>query len=282
MNAAELLEAHTGYRATTVEVVQTAAKHAVWRCDEGFYVKIGTRDNFILEASTHALAARTGIPVPEVVAVGDGFLISRAVGGVTAADERLDVDARRSALAEAGALLRKLHAVGAPGFGIPRSEELRGPHPSWIEHMGSVLEWAAPAVADLVDLDVIHDAFERHRDAIADVAQGSVLHGDLSMWHILVDPASGKITAVIDWADVQVGDPLLEIAVLGSWIPKVIPRFLAGYEPDERFVERADELLTFYRVWRHTWGYRAGIEDGWDESQRLSVLRDLIDELRRA
>lgn len=278
MNVAELLERETRYRATEIEQVRTAAKHNVWRCDDQFFVKIGTRDNFPIEAKALELAASVGIPVPEVVATGEGFLISRAVSGVPVADESLGIELRRKALGQAGHHLRALHGITAPGFGRPAGDTFRGRRVTWIEHIEEQLDWSVPLLRDVVDVDVVLREFERLRVRIADVAQGSVLHGDFSFWHALVDPGSGNVTALIDWADAQVGDPLWDTIVFGSWEPRLIGPLLAGYEPDEAFRERLDALFDFYRAFRHMWGYRAGLEDGWDESLRLPILRSLTAE----
>jgi Ser/Thr protein kinase RdoA (MazF antagonist) len=113
---------------------------------------------------------------------------------------------------------------------------------------------------------------------IEDVPAGAVLHGDFSAWHVFVD--DGAVTGIIDWADTLVGDPAWEIGVFTSWMPDVVEPFLDGYEPDAAQRERMIELLPVYRACRHAWGYRAGVEHGWDESQRLVFLGRVIDELR--
>ncbi len=274
MNATELLEAHTGYRATNVEVVRTATQHKVYNCDDRFFVKVGSRDNFALERNAHELAASVGVPVPEVVAVGDGFLISRAVGGILLSDA---VD--RPAIEEAGRYLRAIHEIARIGFGWPEGSEIEGSHGTWADHVAAELEWSIEVLRYVVDVDVVRRTFERRHEEIDAVAVGRFLHGDLSAANILVDPSIGVITSVIDWADAMVGDPVWDIAIFTSWMPDVTDALLAGYAPDSR--ERFDSLLGFYRTLRHMWGYRAGIEDGWEESLRIPILHGLIDELRR-
>jgi aminoglycoside phosphotransferase (APT) family kinase protein len=274
VNATELLEAHADYRPTNVEAVRTATQHTVYNCDDRFFVKIGSRDNFELERNAHELAASVGVPVPEVVAVGDGFLISRAVGGVLLSEA---VD--RPAIEEAGRYLHAIHDVARTGFGWPDGSEIRGSYGTWGDHVAAELEWSIEVIRDLVDIDVVLRAFERRREDIDAIAVGRFLHGDLSAWNILVDPSIGVITSVIDWADAMVGDPVWDIAVFTSWMPDVTDALLVGYAPESR--ERFDSLLGFYRTLRHMWGYRAGIEDGWEESLRIPILHKLIDELRR-
>jgi aminoglycoside phosphotransferase (APT) family kinase protein len=282
-NVAEVLERETGYKATDIEAVRTF-RTIVWRCDDTFFVKQGTpQDNFVIEAAAHEVARSAGVPVPPVAAITTDYLILGAIPGVPVHDDRLTIDHRRAALTEAGAHLRALHEIRRPGFGWA-NEDLSGTRRTWIEHIeskfGSGLEFL-DGVLGSEDIATLRDAFERRRGQIADVDAGSLLHGDLQVDHILVDPSSGVVTSIIDWGAVSVGDPVWDIAVLSSWAPQVINRLLAGYEPDEAFRSRLDALLQMYRACRHAWEYRAGVEDGFDESGRIPILREIIVELVR-
>lgn len=44
------------------------------------------------------------------------------------------------------------------------------------------------------------------------------LHGDLSPEHLLLDPGSGRVTALIDWADACLGDPAYDLKFLWTWL----------------------------------------------------------------
>jgi aminoglycoside phosphotransferase (APT) family kinase protein len=66
----------------------------------------------------------------------------------------------------------------------------------------------------------------------------AVLHGDLHMRHLLVD-AAGALTGVIDFGDVCVGDPAVDLSLLWSLLPPAgRADFLAEYGP-----LRDDQLL---------------------------------------
>jgi aminoglycoside 2''-phosphotransferase len=43
------------------------------------------------------------------------------------------------------------------------------------------------------------------------------IHNDLCPEHILVDPASGRLSGVIDWSDAALGDPALDFVALVHW-----------------------------------------------------------------
>jgi aminoglycoside phosphotransferase (APT) family kinase protein len=44
-----------------------------------------------------------------------------------------------------------------------------------------------------------------------------LLHNDLAAEHVLIDPANGNVTGVIDWSDMAIGDPLVDFAGLFHW-----------------------------------------------------------------
>ena len=48
-------------------------------------------------------------------------------------------------------------------------------------------------------------------------AREVLLHNDFAAEHVLIDPAEGKITGVIDWSDMTIGDPVVDFAGLFHW-----------------------------------------------------------------
>jgi aminoglycoside phosphotransferase (APT) family kinase protein len=42
----------------------------------------------------------------------------------------------------------------------------------------------------------------------------TLVHNDIKGEHILVDPQSGRITGILDWADAGIGNPAVDIAGL--------------------------------------------------------------------
>jgi aminoglycoside phosphotransferase (APT) family kinase protein len=103
--------------------------------------------------------------------------------------------------------------------------------------------WSQPNTANRYDL--IRSTLEPHLDA-AEIGwlddqfawylsrripkRAVILHGDLAPDHLLFDPWQGELTGIIDFADVEIGDPAIDFA--GLW------------DYGERF---ADEALESYR-----------------------------------
>ena len=86
-----------------------------------------------------------------------------------------------------------------------------------------------------------------------------LLHRDLGSDHLLLDPHSGDLSAVIDWGDVSIGDPAQDFCGLpAAWLPALLASY--GGEIDVTFADR----VAFYRSLGpyHTliFGLRAGGE----------------------
>jgi aminoglycoside phosphotransferase (APT) family kinase protein len=86
-----------------------------------------------------------------------------------------------------------------------------------------------------------------------------LVHADLGLEHILVDEG-GDLTGVIDWSDVEVGDPAVDLAILLHDLPAPGERALAAYggAPDAGFLTRAAlgwRCVPFHEV-------RHGLETG--------------------
>jgi aminoglycoside phosphotransferase (APT) family kinase protein len=44
-----------------------------------------------------------------------------------------------------------------------------------------------------------------------------VVHSDLAVEHILFDPATGEVTGIIDWTEIALGDPSVDLACFYHW-----------------------------------------------------------------
>ena len=61
--------------------------------------------------------------------------------------------------------------------------------------------------------------------------RGALLHGDLGSHNIFFDPATSRITSIVDWEDALIGDPLFDTAMFASFyrMEDFVETFLAGY-----------------------------------------------------
>jgi aminoglycoside 2''-phosphotransferase len=65
-------------------------------------------------------------------------------------------------------------------------------------------------------------------------------HGDIGPEHVLITEA-GDLAGVIDWGDVEVGDPVFDLAWVIHALPEIGERVLGAYggPPDDRFLARS-------------------------------------------
>jgi len=73
----------------------------------------------------------------------------------------------------------------------------------------------------------------------------AVAHGDLHLRHLLITD-DGAPSAVIDWDDLCVGDPAIDLVLYWSFLPPAArPGFLAAYPATEDGLVRARLLSLF-------------------------------------
>ena len=81
--------------------------------------------------------------------------------------------------------------------------------------------------------------------ANAQRAAGVLLHADLAAEHVLWMPDEERLSGVIDWSEIGIGDPAIDLAATYHWGgPAFADRVFAHYVPilDESTVERARYL----------------------------------------
>jgi aminoglycoside phosphotransferase (APT) family kinase protein len=162
---------------------------------------------------------------------------------------------------DAGVQLARFHRLGAePPFA---DGQLR-----WEAFVLAAVE---RELASLRHLRVLDDgecgAIRRRFDQIrGDLAARPVvlLHGDLQPDHVIVDPQAARVVALLDFADAQPGDPLLDIAVLTLWDRALAGPVLAGYGGIDNGAETR-RLLAHYWLLRYLGEVPWLLERGFDE-----------------
>ncbi|HST82860.1 MAG TPA: phosphotransferase [Kineosporiaceae bacterium] len=204
------------------------------------------------------------VPVPQFVAMDDDpvepwpFAGSRLIRGQELAEAALPEEARLRAASAMGAFLRSLHAPAtraAADVGrvvLPIDPNQRGWPRTRIDGTRQVLQqivadgiWAGdPAVVALL-------ADAEQLDAPS--ADPVLVHGDLHVRHLLIAEgqlsgegeltAEGRPTGVIDWGDVCLADPAVDLALAyAAFIGPARAALLAAYgrvEPERELRARA-------------------------------------------
>jgi aminoglycoside phosphotransferase (APT) family kinase protein len=164
-----------------------------------------------IEVALLQAAAAAGVPVPNVVAVGDGgtdglgpgWLVVERIEGETIPRKILrdpEWAVARSALtAQCGAALAGIHAIDPRGIErLPRGDPLRDP----LAFLDSLAE-VRPA------LEFGARWLETHRPPAAPTVS---LHGDFRLGNLLVGPDG--LRAVLDWELAHAGDPAEDLGWL--------------------------------------------------------------------
>lgn len=200
------------------------------------------------------LAPLLSLPVPKPEFIGEAspvypypFFGYRKMAGNSATELRLPDDARRPLAAQLGRFLKTLHAQIelAEDCDIPVDPyQKASPH--------RVLERTSKALC----------AIHPHYDAATITAFEALLekvpqehlvpyvftHGDFYSRHLLIDPDTHQLTGVIDWDDIHIGHPALDLSIAWTFLPPdVLETFLEAYGGiDEETYHLARVKALFY------------------------------------
>jgi aminoglycoside 2''-phosphotransferase len=92
-----------------------------------------------------------------------------------------------------------------PGLGEARTEALED------------LEYVTRAAPDLVVRDWVEFLSRAPAAPAESHRKDRLVHGDLAAEHILYDSATRSLTGVIDWSEVSIGDPSVDLAGVLHW-----------------------------------------------------------------
>lgn len=184
-------------------------------------------------------------------------------------------DEARAALApQLGRFLRTLHAATVTAA-LPHDPLERAEMGRRVPFAAQQLaELAAAGIADRVAaakplLEAAH--------ALSPSPRRHLVHGDLHFRHLLVDPEGG-LRGVIDWGDVCIGDPAIDLHLAWSLLPPAErPAFWDAYgpiDPDQEL--RARVIGLFLGAVLAQYGAATGF-DGVRDEAISSIDRTLVD-----
>jgi len=180
------------------------------------------------EPQIHAmLSARTGVPVPEILAadfsrnlLDRDFLIMRRLIGMPLTECRgMAVSEYAAVLRQIGSYLREVHALQGTQYGYLGEHRPMRPAATWPEAFGRMWDLL---VADIVAVDgyteeeasFVRTLYAEAGAQFQDSGRAACfLHMDIWHQNILVDER-GKVSGILDWDRALWGDPEIEFAVL--------------------------------------------------------------------
>jgi aminoglycoside phosphotransferase (APT) family kinase protein len=226
------------------------ATHQVTIGAERFVVKTDDdRSTVAREVEGQRRAATAGVPVPEILAAVDDAFAMRWVDGPTLTEHPTS-DAWR----DTGERIRIAHDLGGEppfgtGFGGFEPEQ-----PTWRRFFDT---FAESMLQDCErDLEFPPASAERVRAALAgaapllDTPHLGWCHGDFQPNHVIIDPETNRVAAIIDWADQGSGDVGWDVSVLTLDHHSSLAAFSDGYRASAELRETLDRLLPLYQVVR--------------------------------
>ncbi|GAA0807491.1 phosphotransferase family protein [Spirilliplanes yamanashiensis] len=152
-----------------------------------------------------------GVPVPEVLAAGDDWLLTRRLPG-RPLSELADPSDTATARFELGAALARLHTVTGDRFGYTGAG--RTAADTWPAAFAAIIDdLLADAETWRVRLPVpdalIRATVARHAPVLAAVDRPALLHVDLWDGNVLTE--HGRLTGLVDGERHLYGDPLLDL-----------------------------------------------------------------------
>jgi aminoglycoside phosphotransferase (APT) family kinase protein len=207
-------------------------------------------------ASAHVpVPATLGYEEDETV-TGAPFYVMEHVAGVVVRDaatarDALEPGIRTAASEDLVDVLVQLHEVDVDAVGLGdlarREDYLARQLKRWRGQLHQARTRELPV------LDEVHDRLVAR---IPEQGQATIVHGDYRLDNLMLDPATGRVQAVLDWELTTLGDPLADVGLLlvywadpGDEViplldaPTTVEGFLSRREVAERYAERSDRDL---------------------------------------
>ncbi|MEU4192692.1 aminoglycoside phosphotransferase family protein [Kribbella sp. NPDC026611] len=158
----------------------------------------------------HVYSLLDGLPVPEVLYVGDTFTILTKLDGMPLSE--VEPDDPRAVYTQLGRLLQRIHTIEQPAYGY-LTDRILDPLPDNDQYMRRQFakkldEFAGdPALKAKLAAHV-----DKHAHLFAANSQAVLCHNDFYEGNILVDPETWQVTGFIDVENAIAADPLLDLA----------------------------------------------------------------------
>ena len=278
---AAFIHRHTPLEASTVEALGAGMGSVAWLIDRGWVARFPVTSDAraTLEAELSLLSLLTDalpVPVPRVEHVvrrRDGqamMTVYRFLHGAPLtlpALAGLSDSARGRALDEAADMIEALRRVPtqrarAAGVEVRRHEGFGHPSQRALHHRHAG-RLGNDAVARI---EALWRDYETRRGD--DVTPDTLVHADLKPEHVLHEPSSGEITAVLDWGDACLSHADFELAVIGLFFDADVRDEVARRLPNVDVQQIADDAELLVAV-RWLCDLDAGARDGDEPFQSM-------------
>ncbi len=244
-----------GHSNLTYDVRDAAGNATVLRRPPVSHV-LATAHDMGREFKLISAVARADVPVAPAlgmctdVSVNDApFYVMGFVDGVVldspAKGADLSVAVRRAASVSLADTLAQLHAVDIDAVGLGNLAKRTGYVERQLKRWSA--QWDASKTRELPSMEIVRARLmERQPEQI----YTGIVHGDYRFGNVLVDPASGTLTGVLDWELCTLGDVLADVGYVVSYWTDPGEPFRRENDPSghEGFLSRAEFVARYCEV----------------------------------
>jgi hygromycin-B 4-O-kinase len=282
-----VLRAHFGAPVRQLQPLGGGLTNLVFRARAGrskvvvrLHAEAGKVHDYLKEQWAIGQARAAGVPAPEVLEVGttsDGrpFMLMADVDGMPGSQ----LADRLAVLRELGAHAARLHTVRTRGYGsvFDWSRNRLSKAGRWADWLDGELQ-AAERLQTLARKAALAPGtlrvLQRDLAAMRRWQKPPVLqHGDLRLKNVIVDPASGRIAALLDWeACMSAPGPSWDLSIaLHDLGVDEKEAFLAGYGISPLRFEHVAPYVRLLNALHYAWALECAMRDG--ERERAAWLR---------
>ncbi|MDH3294761.1 MAG: phosphotransferase family protein [Acidimicrobiia bacterium] len=195
---------------------------------------LATAHDMAREHRVISAVAKTSVPVPTALGLctddsinGAPFYVMDYVEGVVLHDEETvresipDPEVRANVSVSAVTALAELHVADRDAIGLGDLGRTEGYVDRQLKRWQG--QWDKTKTRELPAMD---KAYQLLIATKPEQRYTSVVHGDFRLGNMLVDPASGRVLAVLDWELCTLGDPLADFGyLLNNWLEPGEPNY---------------------------------------------------------
>jgi aminoglycoside 2''-phosphotransferase len=192
----------------------------------------------------HFLQSKLSLSVPSPFKRGDGVLVYPMLEGETFLRktwQNLSKHDQQGVGDQLGRFLKELHQLDTTGLGCEVPLTLAPvTRETWLDIFQRIVEKIYPLMLPH-QIQWVEELFEPvlSEGKFFDY-QPSLIHGDLSPYHILYLPAETRLNGVIDFGVAGLGDPATDVGTLLSYYGETLVRLISkAYPSMEDFLPRA-------------------------------------------
>ncbi|GAB91489.1 phosphotransferase family protein [Gordonia rhizosphera] len=190
------------------------------------------------EARILSALADTDVPVPRIYGVCRDDTVSPVpivameyVDGTVLSDRRaaepLPLETRHAVGIWMTDTLARIHTVDLDAVGLSDLASHKPYAPRQLKRWST--QWEQSKTREIPELDALT---RRLAATMPEQHETTLVHGDFHLRNVMIDPASGAVTAALDWELSTLGDPLADIGSTLAYWPEPTDAVLLG-EPVE-------------------------------------------------